>query len=177
MARIAMAVALCLAALASAGDERRRDSNDRDASAARLEQIKRLAGEWVLADAAKDEADEVVAVYKITAGRSAVIETLFPGSDREMITVFYQHHDDLMLTHFCSLGNQPRMKAERGGDPKTLTFRFTDGTNLRTDKDAYMRVLKLTFVDDDRLKAEWTLFDKGSEQSVKTFDLKRKPAK
>ena len=32
------------------------------------------------------------------------------GSGRETMTVFHPDHDDLVLTHYCAQGNQPRLR-------------------------------------------------------------------
>ena len=53
-----------------------------------LERLKKLAGEWVAADDQGQPTTKVVSIFKITAGGSAVQETLFPGSDHEMITMY-----------------------------------------------------------------------------------------
>src|SRR5277367_5888702 len=79
-----------------------------------LEKMKKLAGTWVAADKDGKPTDQVVSVIKVTAGGSAVHETLFPGQPMEMMSVYTADGPDLLMTHYCVLGNQPRMKA----DPK-----------------------------------------------------------
>src|SRR3989442_1101923 len=80
-----------------------------------LERIKKLAGTWVEADKDGKPTDKVVSVVKVTAGGSAVHETFFPGTPMEMVSVYHADKGDLVMTHYCVLGNQPRMKA----DPKS----------------------------------------------------------
>ena len=77
-----------------------------------LEQMKKLAGTWVEADKDGKPTDKVVSVIKVTAGGSAVQETLFPGQPQEMVSVYHMDGADLVMTHYCMLGNQPRMKAD-----------------------------------------------------------------
>src|SRR6187399_3016182 len=76
-----------------------------------LEKMKTLVGTWVAADKDGKPTDQVVSVIKLTAGGSAVHETLFPGEAQEMVSVYTADGPDLLLTHYCMLGNQPRMKA------------------------------------------------------------------
>lgn len=52
---------------------------------AAFEKIKKLAGTWVEADKDGKPTDKVVSVVKLTAGGSAVHETLFPGESMEMV--------------------------------------------------------------------------------------------
>ena len=55
---------------------------------------------------------DLVARYAVTAAGSAVVETVFPGTEHEMVTVYHADGSDLVLTHYCMEGNQPRMRAK-----------------------------------------------------------------
>lgn len=134
-----------------------------------------LAGEWVgkgLHDGAGEH--EARVVYKVTSGGSTVVETIDPGGDHEMISVIHPDGDDLLLTHYCMIGNQPHMRAKpKAGDNK-VAFEFVKATNMKSDKDMHMRSVTFTFVDKDTLKAEWTSFNDGKEAGKSVFELKRK---
>ena len=77
-----------------------------------FETMKKLVGTWVQADEEGKPTDTVVSVIKLTAGGSAIHETIFPGQPQEMISVYTVEGDDLVLTHYCAAGNQPRMAAK-----------------------------------------------------------------
>jgi hypothetical protein len=135
-----------------------------------LERFKQLAGEWT----AKGPHGEMRIVYKVTSGGSAVMETIDPGTDHEMVSVIHADGPALLLTHYCMLGNQPHMKAmPKPGDNK-VAFEFVKVTNLKSDKDMYMRSATFTFVDNDTLKTEWTSFNAGKETEKMVTELKRK---
>lgn len=141
-----------------------------------LKPFAQLAGEWVGKGNHDDKEHEVRVVYKVTAGGSAVIETIAPGSEHEMINLIHPDGDSLLLTHYCMLGNQPQMRARpKSGDHK-VAFEFVRATNLKSDKDMYMRSVTFSFVDKDTLKTEWTNFNDGKEAGKAVFELKRKPA-
>jgi hypothetical protein len=142
------------------------------ANHARFEQFKRLAGDWVGKEQGKDDR-EVHVRYKVTAGGSAVVETIFPGTDHEMITVIHPDGDDLLLTHYCMLGNQPQMRASGKGDAHKVEFKFVRATNLKSEKDMHMHDATFTFVDKDTLKAEWTHYHDGEAAGKVAFELKR----
>jgi hypothetical protein len=72
-----------------------------------LERLKKLAGTWVAADKDGKPTDQVVSVIKVTSAGSAVQETLFPGQPHEMVSIYYRVGADLVMTHYCALGNQP----------------------------------------------------------------------
>jgi hypothetical protein len=119
-----------------------------------LERMKKLAGTWVAADDKGNPTDKIVSIIKVTAGGSAVHETLFPGEAHEMVSVYHREGDDLVMTHYCVLGNQPRMKADPKSPPNQIHFQFAGGTNLDPSKDKHMHEGTITFVDEDHI--EWS---------------------
>jgi hypothetical protein len=162
-----------LFALATApleGQDKQSDGNEAGNHAA-FEQFKLLAGEWV--GKGKDGSD-VHIHYKVTAGGSAVVETLLPGTEHEMVSVIHRDGTDLLLTHYCHLGNQPQMKASGPGNGKQVAFKFVRATNLKSDKDKHMHEATYTFVDQDTLRSEWTLFNEGKAAVQVGFELKRR---
>src|SRR5438045_3295890 len=90
---------------------------DKPAPHAGLEKMKKLAGSWVEADKDGKPTEKVVSVFKVIGGGSTVHETIFPGTPMEMVSVYHLDKGELVMTHYCVLGNQPRMKA----DPKSPT--------------------------------------------------------
>jgi hypothetical protein len=90
-----------------------------------------------------------------------------------MLTVYHPDGDDLVLTHYCMLGNQPRMKAEKGQKEGVIRFAFDGGGNMKPN-DKHMHSLTITFLDADHVREDWALFDGGTEQKVVTLNLVRK---
>ena len=106
--------------------------------------IKTLAGEW-RGPAAMKGMPLSHSIYRVTAGGSAVQETIFPGTKMEMISMYHMDKGDLLMTHYCAIGNQPRMKF----NPSTSTaiefvFDFDGGTNFNKRRDLHMHSAKLT---------------------------------
>src|SRR3954471_4826584 len=127
-----------------------------------LEKMKKLAGTWLAVDPDGQPTDQVVSVIKVTAGGSAVHETLFPGQPHEMISVYTADGPDLVMTHYCVLGNQPRMKADAKSPPNQIVFRFAGGTNLDPAKDKHMHEATLTIVNDDRIELNGVGWENGA---------------
>jgi hypothetical protein len=117
-----------------------------------LEKLKKLAGTWVEADKDGKPTDKVVSVIKVTASGSAVHETLFPNTQMEMMSVYHLDKNDLVMTHYCMLGNQPRMKADPKSPANQIKWLFDGGTNLDPKKDMHMHSAVVTFVDADRIE-------------------------
>lgn len=130
------------------------------ATHAGLEKMKSLVGTWVMAGEDGKPTEDVVSVIRLTAGGSAVIETLFPGQPHEMVSIYTAEGADLVMTHYCMLGNQPKMKA-RVSEGKTLQFEFAGGANLDPARDKHMHAATLTLVDADHFEIEGVAWENG----------------
>jgi hypothetical protein len=137
-----------------------------------LEKMKKLAGTWVAADRDGKPTEQVVSIIKVTAGGSAVHETLFPGQPHEMVSVYTADGADLIMTHYCVLGNQPRMKADPKSPSNQIVFRFAGGTNLNPAKDKHMHEATLTIVGDDRIEVNGTGWENGAPAKEMCCGLK-----
>jgi hypothetical protein len=136
--------------------------------------IKNLAGEWRGRVMDREKGPEVTVLYRVTAGGSAVLETLFPGTPHEMLTVYHLDGDKLMLTHYCAMGNQPQMVLDPGSTVRQLVFAFVGGSNLNPGRDLHMHAGRISFMTGDRLENEWDTFQDGKRVETKTFYLERK---
>jgi len=126
-----------------------------------LEKMKSLVGTWVAAGEDGKPTDQVMSIIKLTAGGSAVHETFFPGQPMEMISLYTAEGSDVLMTHYCVLGNQPRMKATPTADDKQIKFEFAGGSNLDPKKDKHMHGATLTLVDADTMELEGTAWENG----------------
>jgi hypothetical protein len=136
-----------------------------------FEKLKSLAGDWQGSD---PDGNELKVNYQVVSGGSALVETLQNANEPSMITLYHLDGDKLMVTHYCSSGNQPRMVAVApAGEIKNLDFKFFDVSNLSKPSAGHMRSLAVTFQDQDNIKQVWTWRTDGKDQMT-TFNLKRK---
>lgn len=126
-----------------------------------LEKLKKLAGTWVEADKNGKPTDKVVSVVKVIANGSTVHETFFPGTPMEMVSVYHLDKGDLVMTHYCALGNQPRLKADPKSPANQLKWDFVGGTNLDVNKDMHMHSSVVKFIDDDHIEVEGEAWENG----------------
>jgi len=147
------------------------------AADAAFERLVALKGDWVNADAPAGSQGTVVANYRVTAGGSAVVETLMPGQDEEMLTIYYKDGGKVALTHYCMLGNQPHMRAE-GLQGNVLSFDYAGGDNIDVAHDMHMHSVAFTFVSPDELRTDWRGWSDGKPGSEEEgrFHLVRKKA-
>lgn len=140
-----------------------------DAAAAvpAFEKIKALAGEW----RGQDPAGKPVTIsYAVTSGGAAVLETSRHADGGEMISVYHLDKGDVMMTHYCSLNNQPRMRGKSDG--QALTFSMVDATNLAGPDAPHMHRLVLRFDDATHLTEEWSMHA-GAKDDTMAFRLER----
>ena len=167
-------VLLSAATLAGRAADEKKEGHKEGAKHPGLERFKLLAGEWTgkMTEEGRDVGPARV-TYKVTSGGSAVVETLDPGGAHEMVTMIHADGKDLALTHYCAIGNQPRMKAECKTDSNKFDFQFTSASNMKSDKDMHMHSVVYTLVDKDTLKAEWTNYVDGKKAGTAVFEFKR----
>ncbi len=145
------------------------------AATAALERLKQLVGDWEAVGSSEfAEKGKVAVRYKLTGGGTAVAETDFPDTPHEMLTVYHQDGDQLVMTHYCAAGNQPRMRARPGADKDEIVFEFTGGGNLNPEKDFHIHGGKIRFLGADRIHSEWTAYRAGKPAATHGFDLVRK---
>jgi hypothetical protein len=162
-----------LTALLAAGSARAEEKTA-STNARRFDALKKLAGEWVEADKDGKPTDKLVSSIRVTSAGTAVEETLFPGSDHEMVTMYHLDGDDLVLTHYCSLGNQPRLRAEPDDDPLRIPFKFVGATNLKSEDDMHIHQATFKLDGDDHFQAEWIANKDGEPCHQVVLDLVRK---
>jgi hypothetical protein len=133
-----------------------------------FEELKALDGTWE-GKALNGQPLEVA--YRVTSNGSAIISEIKGKED--MISMFNLDGDRVLLTHYCAVGNQPRMVASASPDGKTFTFDFVDATNLPTPDAAHMIRMVLAMPDANHHTEEWTFSDHGKEHK-EVFDLRRK---
>ena len=138
-----------------------------------FERIKSLAGEWVAVEDGKPT-DRVVSRMRVTAGGHAVLEILFPGTPKEMVTVYHLDGDDLVLEHYCVLGNQPRMVARAGQGADQIAFDFASCCNLDDAGARHMHEATIELVGPDRLRTDWRQFENGANNYTVAHELARR---
>jgi hypothetical protein len=129
--------------------------------------LQSLAGDW------QGDSGKASITYTVVSDGTAVMESMkTPAPHTDMVTMYHRDGAGLVATHYCSMGNQPRMRAA-DGDAKTIRFRFADITNLAKPDGGHIKDLTVTFQDADHMTQEWTSVEKGKEQ-VEVFHWTRK---
>ena len=133
-----------------------------------FEELKALEGTW---EGKSLNGQPLEVAYRVTANGSAIMSEIKGKED--MISLFNLDGDRVLLTHYCAVGNQPRMVASASTDGKTFTFDFVDATNLPTPDAAHMIRMVLAMPDANHHTEEWIYSDHGKPEK-EVFELWRK---
>jgi len=142
------------------------------ATSASFDLIKSLAGTWKGTWVENGKKEPMKVVFKVTSGGTAVEETIFPGTPKEMISMYTLDDGKVKLTHYCMIGNQPNMlqtKAEKNS--VQLDFVKTKGINPK--KDMFMSGILLVKKDEHHLTYSGSGMMKGKPMPHNPIELTR----
>lgn len=136
---------------------------------AAFQKLKGLAGTWSGPIGSADGPKGRIS-YEVISGGSVVMEVLFPGEPHEMRSMYHLDKGDLMMTHYCSGGTQPRMRLSKtASTPDKLVFDFDGGTNFDLNKDSFIHNGEIRFLPDGRMEASWTAWANGKAAGANHF--------
>jgi hypothetical protein len=165
-----LGISVLVAMVAASGAAR---ANEKTSGTLVFDQLKTLVGEWE----GKTASGPVKITYTLVSGGTALMERTQPSNEAEMITMYSADGDKIVVTHYCSEGNQPSMKSETlKGIANKYSFSLVSVSGLKSPDAGHMTGLVLTLIDKDHLKQEWTYWNKG-KTSTDAFEFVRKPEK
>ncbi|MBX3388942.1 MAG: hypothetical protein KF691_05755 [Phycisphaeraceae bacterium] len=140
---------------------------------ATLDKVKSLQGTWNHVNNEGESHGQTV--FSVGSGGSTVREVMFPGTNHEMTNMYCMDGQALICTHYCAMGNQPRMAADASQAPSndTLVFKFVSVSNLRSPTEEYMGEMWLTFKDPNTIQQRWKAFKGNDVKSDMVFTLTR----
>jgi hypothetical protein len=139
-----------------------------------FERLKKLEGKWtgVVVEQGKKEPQPVEMTYEVSSGESAIVEKLFSGTSQEMVSVYNDEKGELVMTHFCVMKNQPKLKL-KSADDKKIELEFVEANGVALS-DPHMHALRITFHGPDQMRQEWYGYANGTwSESPTTLQLKR----
>lgn len=113
--------------------------------------------------------------YETVANGATVMGTYYKGSPMQMIDMIHQDGPDaLRLTHYCAVGNQPRMKMAKSDEPGVIQFKFDGGSNMDIERDGHVHEAKIRIIDEDHFEVETQLWSGGEHAMTTYFSISRK---
>lgn len=126
---------------------------------AAFEQMKTLAGKWK----GQTCVGLMTTEFRVIAGGSVIEERFAEGTPMEMLSTYHDVNGQLVMTHYCALRNQPRMRLVKR-TANALTFDFTSTPGLNPAKDQHMHGATYTFVDANHVKVEGVSWKNGKPE-------------
>ncbi|MGA2300402.1 MAG: hypothetical protein ABSG77_06880 [Candidatus Acidiferrum sp.] len=136
-----------------------------------FDQLKSLAGDW---EGTNTHGSKVNLTYQVVSNGSVLMERLKSADESEMITMYSLDGDHIVVTHYCSAGNQPTMQTPVAtAATGKYDFSFVRVSGTKTPDEGHMVTLSLTLPDKNHLTQVWT-FDDHGKSMVDTFTYTRK---
>jgi len=127
--------------------------------------FKSLNGRWAIESNGKTLPIEMR--YEVGSKESIVIEQF-----GEELSVIYLDGENLLMTHFCNAGNQPRLRLKAGGQPGVLEFEMYDITNLKDASTPHVERIVYKVTDGRRMTLE-LFWKKGQSEESEKYTLSR----
>lgn len=136
-----------------------------------FDRLKILLGDWV---ATGEDGKPFTNNIRLVSNNTALQETFQTDLENQMITMYSPDGSRVALTHYCSMGNQPRMETPAvNGATDEFVFSFTGATNLPAPDSSHMHRLVLQIDDADHFTETWTFRQKTGD-TKRTFSFARK---
>lgn len=130
-----------------------------------------LAGEWTMTT---QKGETVLGLrVEVTSGGTTIREAIFPDSEGEMVNLYTMDGASVLMTHYCHVGNQPRMRATKteGG---TWAFDAAGCGNLTSADGGFMGSMTLKIRDADHIEQAWFWHEGGKVAPGPVIVLTRK---
>ena len=111
-------------------------------------------------------------MYEVTSNGSAAVELLGPGTPFEMVSVYHDEKSKLAMTHYCAIGNQPRL-ALQSASPDSIKLAFAKDNVINPKREDHMHSLAITFLGPDQVQQEWGGYKGGKPTKPTVFTLTR----
>jgi hypothetical protein len=135
------------------------------------EKMKMLVGDWE----GTAEGHSAKVSYRLVSSGTTLEESLSTPDGGGMVTMYHPDGSRILMTHYCSENNQPRLRAAGlSPDGKSVAFQFIDVTNLSSPDAPHMVGLVLLFQDADHMTQRWTHQTAPGKADTGDFQFTRK---
>jgi hypothetical protein len=93
-------------------------------------ELRQLVGDWQGVGARQS----LKVSYRMTANDTVLVETWTMSATRESMTLYALDGKELLATHYCPQGNQPRLRFTGVATDGRYQFAFKDASNLQNQQ-------------------------------------------
>lgn len=133
-----------------------------DQIASSFDGMKKLVGVWRQAD---NPASPLRIRFSLTAGDTVVVEEWMRGSQPHSLTLYHRDGKDVIATHYCPQGNQPRLASLPPTAAKVLRFGFRDATDLDPAHEAHLVALAFNLSNEGKIARSETYRQAGKDEA------------
>lgn len=90
--------------------------------------------------------------FELTASNSVLIERWVSRGKTHSLTLYHRDKADVVATHYCPQGNQPRMRMTTPDGASKIRFDFWDATNLVNPTDNHQHQLSFDLSDPEHVR-------------------------
>lgn len=128
-----------------------------------FEKLKSLRGQWKTENSS---AESFKITFEMIANESVLVETWYYDSKKHSLTLYHLDGEDVLATHYCPQGNQPRMRLTKGSSIDVMSFKYQDATNLVSINNSHQHALTFTFKNDKKInRSEVYMSKEGKDES------------
>jgi hypothetical protein len=133
-----------------------------DARAA-FEKLRAIAGTWTFTT----DSDHGTVSYELVSNGTAILERVMNEEHGEtgMVSVVYLDGDRLILQHYCSSGNQPRLVSP-GLEGDEIRFTFEGASNLASADSGHIHGAVFSFAGPGPFASRWTWRENGVDTTT-----------
>lgn len=110
-----------------------------------FDKMKSLVGIW---NKAEGKSTNFSVSFELIANNSVLVETWMRNDKKHSLTLYHLDNENLIATHYCPQGNQPRLRLAKDSPISNLRFSFFDATNLTNFAKSHQHSLGFEFSKD-----------------------------
>lgn len=138
-------------------------ANDKIDAPEIFSQMKSLVGVWEK-EGATDSKFNIS--FELTANDTTLIETWNYKGKKHSLTLYHLNGNNLMATHYCPQGNQPRLHLSNDATLNNISFNYFDATNLESLEDSHQHSLGFEIYESsDKIHRKETYLNKSGEEA------------
>jgi hypothetical protein len=121
-----------------------------------------LVGDW---HGVNEEGHDARVRYYLTANSTALVEHWYFHNHMESLTIYHPDDQLMMATHYCPVGNQPRLDLVRIAEDGSMYFEYRSATNLPDFEVDHQHAFDLKIIDADTFHRNETYLCAGVSDS------------
>ncbi|WP_353411135.1 hypothetical protein [Pseudoteredinibacter isoporae] len=148
-------------------------SNAETSASESFAQMKNLVGIWTETEKPNSKFS---IEFSLVSNNSVLVETWRRGTKKHSLTLYHLDGKNLIATHYCPQGNQPRLQMTPNSTKKKLSFSYRDATNLSSLDHSHQHSLAFVLPNKSGQLIRQESYLSGAGEKFSTLHLSKKQA-